>query len=379
MKLSIQAGKTSQSLNLFILDSTKSDGSGLTGLVYNSAGLVAYYTHTGTNATATAITLATLASVNSAFSSGGFKEISAANMPGVYRFDIPNNAIATAKGQSVLIQLQGAANMVPVLIEIELIGWDNQLTQIAANVTQINGSSTSSNLATLKLKSLNIQSDSPTTYALDINGYDGTIGTNDGGTAIRIRGGNPYSATGNGSGGHGILLSGGSVTGSGNRGYALRASASGAGGGGGIYIDGSWGQIPLLLQGDSYTSGMKVTGGYGWIGGIQANILGNFVGNVTGSVGSISSVRPKKNTGLDNFMFPMFDSTTKNPKTGLTVTAERSIDGNPFAPCSASAVELSNGVYRVSLSAGDLNGNKIMLRFSAPGADDQLVEIITQD
>lgn len=82
MKLSIQAGKTSQSLNLFILDSTKSDGSGLTGLVYNSAGLVAYYTHTGTNATATAITLATLASVNSAFSSGGFKEISAANMPG---------------------------------------------------------------------------------------------------------------------------------------------------------------------------------------------------------------------------------------------------------------------------------------------------------
>lgn len=379
MKLSIQAGKTSQSLNLFILDSTKSDGSGLTGLVYNSAGLVAYYTHTGTNATATAITLATLASVNSAFSSGGFKEISAANMPGVYRFDIPNNAIATAKGQSVLIQLQGAANMVPVLIEIELIGWDNQLTQIAANVTHINGSSTSSNLATLKLKSLNIQSDSPTTYALDINGYDGTIGTNDGGTAIRIHGGNPYSATGNGSGGHGILLSGGSVTGSGNRGYALRASASGAGGGGGIYIDGSWGQIPLLLQGDSYTSGMKVTGGYGWIGGIQANILGDFVGNVTGSVGSISSVRPKKNTGLDNFMFPMFDSTTKNPKTGLTVTAERSIDGNPFAPCSASAVELSNGVYRVSLSAGDLNGNKIMLRFSAPGADDQLVEIITQD
>lgn len=250
---------------------------------------------------------------------------------------------------------------------------------MTANMTQINGSSTSSNLATLKLKSLNIQSDSPTTYALDINGYDGTIGTNDGGTAIRIRGGNPYSATGNGSGGHGILLSGGSVTGSGNRGYALRASASGAGGGGGIYIDGSWGQIPLLLQGDSYTSGMKVTGGYGWIGGIQANILGNFVGNVTGSVGSISSVRPKKNTGLDNFMFPMFDSTTKNPKTGLTVTAERSIDGNPFAPCSASAVELSNGVYRVSLSAGDLNGNKIMLRFSAPGADDQLVEIITQD
>lgn len=78
-------------------------------------------------------------------------------------------------------------------------------------------------------------------------------------------------------------------------------------------------------------------------------------------------------------MFPMFDATTKNPKAGLTVTAERAIDGNPFSPCSNAAVELSNGVYRVSLSADDLNGNKIMLRFSATGADDQLIEIITQD
>ena len=97
------------------------------------------------------------------------------------------------------------------------------------------------------------------------------------------------------------------------------------------------------------------------------------------SVESITSVRPKKNTGLSNFMFPMFDATAKTPKTGLTVTAERAIDGNPFSPCSNSAVELSNGVYRVSLSASDLNGDKIMLRFSAAGADDQLVEIITQD
>lgn len=250
---------------------------------------------------------------------------------------------------------------------------------VKSNVTQIDGAATNGNNATLKLKSLNLKSDSPTTYSLDINGFDGTVGNNNGGTAIRIHGGNAYPVSGDGSGGHGILLSGGTLNGAGTRGYALRASASGAGGGGGIFIDGAWGQIPLLLQGDSYTSGMKVTGGYGWIGGIEANIKGNFVGDVTGSVGSISTVRPKKNTGLDNFMFPMFDSTTKNPKTGLTVTAERAIDGNPFAPCSASAVELSNGVYRVSLSASDLNGNKIMLRFSAPGADDQLVEIITQD
>lgn len=354
MKLSIQAGKTSQSLNLFILDSTKSDGSGLTGLVYNSAGLVAYYTHTGTNATATAITLATLASVNSAFSSGGFKEISAANMPGVYRFDIPNNAIATAKGQSVLIQLQGAANMVPVLIEIELIGWDNQLTQIAANVTQINGSSTSSNLATLKLKSLDLRSNDTAVAALEIYGATGGAGLN-GGKAVNIQGGS--AGTGGAAGSHAIYAIGGGGT-----------STRGVG----LYLDATTAGSGLKVVGNM--SSAAVFSGYN-----GSDIVANIVGNISGSIGSIASVRPKKNTGLDNFMFPMFDSTTKNPKTGLTVTAECAIDGNPFAPCSASAVELSNGVYRVSLSASDLNGNKIMLRFSAPGADDQLVEIITQD
>mgnify|MGYP007127714835 FL=1 len=136
-------------------------------------------------------------------------------------------------------------------------------------------------------------------------------------------------------------------------------------------MSGNMTNAAALFQGDSYTDGMRVTGGYGWAGGINANI--------SGSVGSLLTVRPKKNTGFDNFMFPMFDATTKNPKTGLTVTAERAIDGNPFSPCSSGAVELSNGVYRVSLSADDLNGNKVMLRFSATGADDQLIEIITQD
>lgn len=358
MKLSIQAGKTSQSLNLFILDSTKSDGSGLTGLVYNSAGLVAYYTHTGTNATATAITLATLASVNSSFSSGGFKEISAANMPGVYRFDIPNNAISTAKGQSVLIQLHGAANMVPVLIEIELIGWDNQATAISSNMIQIDGLATNGNNATLKLKSLDLRSNDTAVAALEIYGATGGAGLN-GGKAINIQGGG--AGTGGATGGAGLYVSGGGGTST--RGYAMHLDS------------------PITGQ-----TALRISGNMQSAVSVEQNItvtkdgdIGSIVANILGSVSSISTVRPKKNTGLDNFMFPMFDATTKNPKTGLTVTAERAIDGNPFSPCSSGAVELSNGVYRVSLSADDLNGNKIMLRFSASGADDQLIEIITQD
>lgn len=134
-KLSILAGAASQSVNVFVQDTSKTNGSGLTGLVFNSSGLIGYYTFAGANTTATAITLATLAAVNSAYSSGGFKEIDATHMPGVYRFDIPNATLAGASGRSVLIMLSGAANMAPVLVEIELTAVDNQSTSYGLTLT----------------------------------------------------------------------------------------------------------------------------------------------------------------------------------------------------------------------------------------------------
>ena len=125
-KLSIVAGATSQSVNIFVQDSSSTTGAGLSGLVFNTSGLIAYYTFTGANAAATAITLATLSTVGSAYSSGGFKEIDATNMKGLYRLDLPNAALATSKGRVVTVQLGGAANMAPCVLEIELTGWDNQ-------------------------------------------------------------------------------------------------------------------------------------------------------------------------------------------------------------------------------------------------------------
>lgn len=122
MKLSIQAGATSQTINVFIADSSSSTGAGLTGLVYNSAGLTAYYALP--RAAAVSITLATLAAVTSSYSSGGFKEIDATNMPGWYRFDVPDAALAS--GRFVSLHLKGATNMAPLPIEIELTGWNNQ-------------------------------------------------------------------------------------------------------------------------------------------------------------------------------------------------------------------------------------------------------------
>ena len=146
-----------------------------------------------------------------------------------------------------------------------------------ANLIQIDGLATSGNNATLYLKGLDIRAGNSTTPAIFIHGFDGTFGSNDGSNAITITGGQPYGGTGNGNGGNGVFITGGTHFGSGQNGSAVRIIASGTGGGRGIYITGDYGQVPIELAGDSYTSGMRVTGGYGWIGGIDANIRGTLV------------------------------------------------------------------------------------------------------
>jgi len=116
MKLQVVKGYTSLRAYVFIQDSSVTTGAGLTGLVYNSSGLVASYVRPG--ASRTAITLATQ-TVTGAFSSGGFVEVDATNMPGVYRLDIPDAALATGV-DSVVVMLKGATNMVPCVLEIQL-------------------------------------------------------------------------------------------------------------------------------------------------------------------------------------------------------------------------------------------------------------------
>lgn len=64
-----------------------------TGLAYNTSGILAYFHRQG--AAPVAITLATLAALTTAWTSGGFKEIDATNMPGRYRLDVPDAAWAT--------------------------------------------------------------------------------------------------------------------------------------------------------------------------------------------------------------------------------------------------------------------------------------------
>jgi len=112
------AGTTSRTIDLKILDSSSTTGAGLSGLVYNSSGLVCSYTRE--KAARVAITLATQ-TVTGAYSSGGFVEIDATNFKGLYRLDIPDAALA-AGVNFVVLECYGATNMLPVDREIQLIG-----------------------------------------------------------------------------------------------------------------------------------------------------------------------------------------------------------------------------------------------------------------
>jgi hypothetical protein len=118
---SFHKGTTSQLIEVFIQDATATDGAGLTGLVYNSAGLSAYYRRRGSAGGGVVISLvnATLGT----WTSGGFKEIDATNLPGWYEIGLPNALLASG-ALSGILSLKGAVNMVPINAIIDLDALD---------------------------------------------------------------------------------------------------------------------------------------------------------------------------------------------------------------------------------------------------------------
>jgi hypothetical protein len=80
------------SVSEVILLRSSVDNSRMTGVA--AASVTAQWYRQG-DAAPTAITLVALGSANAAWASGGWREISAANLPGMYRLDIPNAAFAS--------------------------------------------------------------------------------------------------------------------------------------------------------------------------------------------------------------------------------------------------------------------------------------------
>jgi len=112
MPIRATPGETSRIIRMFIQEDDSL--SGKTGLAYNTASLTAYYSHEG-DSSATAFTLAT-ATVGT-YTSSGFVEVDATNMPGVYEFGIPNARISSAGVVDILFK--GATGMAPCAIKVE--------------------------------------------------------------------------------------------------------------------------------------------------------------------------------------------------------------------------------------------------------------------
>jgi hypothetical protein len=92
-----------------------------------------------------------------------------------------------------------------------------------------------------------------------------------------------------------------------------------------------------------------------------------------------SQITVKKDTALAGFTFPMFSTVPPGGlTTGLSVTASRSIDGGSVAGTTNAVSEVGSGIYKINLSAADLNGNSITFLFTASGALDAAITIVTQ-
>lgn len=139
----------------------------------------------------------------------------------------------------------------------------------------------------------------------------------------------------------------------------------------------------------------SVTGAVGSVTGLTASNLDATVSSRLASAGytapdntSITAIKAKtdnlpsgiqKNTALNNFEFLMvLTSDHYTAGTGLTITAQRSLDGAAFSACANSATEVSNGVYKINLAAGDLNANIVTLLFTATGADARVITLATE-
>jgi hypothetical protein len=151
-KISRQVGATSQIVEV-VAQSTASSPAGLplSGLVYNTSGLTCYYKRNSASADV-AVTLATIATLGS-FASGGFAAVDGANMIGLYEFHLPNAALASG-ADNVVFCFQGAANLAPLFLEIELTAINNQSTgfgllNVSSNLVEIAGSAVSTSTAQL--------------------------------------------------------------------------------------------------------------------------------------------------------------------------------------------------------------------------------------
>jgi hypothetical protein len=111
------AGSTDKTVYFQIVEDSAGTNPGepKTGLAFGDVSSASYARNGAARVAITPITQ----TVAGAHSDGGFIEVDATNMPGLYRFDIPDAAIATG-ADSVIIQLVTGSNSIAAPLEIDL-------------------------------------------------------------------------------------------------------------------------------------------------------------------------------------------------------------------------------------------------------------------
>lgn len=105
--ITIAPGSTSQSIELYL---------GATGLTASTSALSARYNRTRTASVSIPLVARTIAQ---AWTAGGFAEVDATNMPGVYRVDIPDAALA-AGADDVTLVVRGASGTNGAVMTVKL-------------------------------------------------------------------------------------------------------------------------------------------------------------------------------------------------------------------------------------------------------------------
>jgi len=139
-----------------------------------------------------------------------------------------------------------------------------------------------------------------------------------------------------------------------------------------VSVDGGTGVAPTAEEIADVVLEELVAGHYGVAGSLAEYLL---------AIRAKTEALPsgiKRGQELHDFKFVMLDAQDgRTPKTGLTVTAQRLIDNGAWEMAENAPSEKSYGAYIIDFEHDDLDGEVIMFRFTAPGADPRLITIVT--
>ncbi len=352
----VNCGQTSRMLNLVLrltTDNTESTG------VLASQVTANYWRQGGSRVS---ISTTTLANAAVAYSSGGFVEVDGTNMKGLYRFDLPDAALACGSDWVTfnVVRVYGSATYVyyerlglASAPDVNVIRWNQTsilatpvtanvtqwsgnnvaATQVDANVTRWNGNNVAATQVDANLIKISGSNVSTSSAQLGVNAVNiaGQAAALDANNLLKVDG-EDWSGTPN---------------------IATRVDANAR----------FWnGTAVIATNVDANVQQWR---------GTQPNMLINNRVPIAAQV--------QQNVARANFTFEMTDATTHALKTGVAnLGCVRSIDAGGFATGTlVNAAEVGSGTYKIDFGAGDLNGAVIMVRCTGNGADDSPFSLVT--